>query len=766
MSEDLQALFAALASDDAQEREAAAQQLAELKEDAAAPYLQHALEDEAEGVRMWGAYGLSLLMRPQDTDVLARAAADEASPLVRLWATFGLAAQKDAAGAKALVEFLDSDDAEVRTNAADALTSLDDASQVRPALEARMKSKQPRAQAWAAGVLHALEHPTAFSAWQQALLNPDGRVDAALVAPFLQSQSAARALLRLLGELPTEELDSSVSEEGQDPLAELLSRPLPELGLESLIDEAQEDETVRAELLLVLIKGPPADPDVLSDIHEFAAELLPAQLGRDIAELLAEQDPEDHADMIARVATAVPDAVEATVAAMPAAARKAVFDTVASVMRKGEDRAFELLPLLDTLRTTRFADQFEDVPDPIGLAEPDQDLTAPGVPTVGDEDGEGDSDDDFQLEDLSAEQLAELESSGDEGLEQSFGDLGGDAESELEGSGDELTLLIERIVAGDELTSEEQAKAKAFLDELGMTAEEYVAQIHAEPGDDEAPPPTAMEVAQRALALGALLRRSELERKLADGEVQRPEAARNVQAIKKWLDEKMLLEILSPMEADLLDARTGDWTVDDREFVHTSADALAMLLWALGKTKALSAEEPAPAAALVKSLPILQDPRQFVDNATIKDHEEISRLSDLWETWAFRVQQEDQARAVLEDPETELPLDVDALIAELKTEGFDDRAASAKGKGNRAAEAMRFLGRKAAQRLVDEKIITKLTAGDLGLKGKPVSQLDGPTLDALRALVNERARALSWITVGGSWEAVDEGFEDFGDEAG
>src|SRR3954462_15174486 len=106
MSEDLESLSEQLASEEPEEREDAAQQLAELKDPKAAQYLHHALDDEADGVRMWGAYGLSLLARKEDRDALQRAASADESPLVRLWASFGLTQLKDPAAAKVLVGFL------------------------------------------------------------------------------------------------------------------------------------------------------------------------------------------------------------------------------------------------------------------------------------------------------------------------------------------------------------------------------------------------------------------------------------------------------------------------------------------------------------------------------------------------------------------------------------------------------------------------------------------------------------------------------------
>ena len=168
-------------------------------------------------------------------------------------------------------------------------------------------------------------------------------------------------------------------------------------------------------------------------------------------------------------------------------------------------------------------------------------------------------------------------------------------------------------------------------------------------------------------------------------------------------------------------------------------------------------------SALLKLLPLGVGTQEFVEGAQLREGEEIARISELWETWAWRVDQEDQARAVLADPELDLDIDVDALAEEIKKEGFDDRAASAKGKGHRAAEALRFLGKKAAERMASEKLIGKLTNGDFGFKGMPVFALADEALDDLRRISNERSHALTWITTGGGWDDVDDAFAELGD---
>src|SRR4051812_30292307 len=89
MADELSRLAKTLARDDIDEREAAAQSLAESGDKRAAPFLLHALDDDAEMVRMWACYGLGMLRRREDLPVLKKALADDESALVRLWAAFG-----------------------------------------------------------------------------------------------------------------------------------------------------------------------------------------------------------------------------------------------------------------------------------------------------------------------------------------------------------------------------------------------------------------------------------------------------------------------------------------------------------------------------------------------------------------------------------------------------------------------------------------------------------------------------------------------------
>src|SRR2546423_15684749 len=89
MPDELSELAKHLASDEPAEREDSAQRLAQSGDQRAAPFLLHALDDDAEMVRMWAAYGLGLLRRREDLKVLKKAMAEDDPPPGRLWAAFG-----------------------------------------------------------------------------------------------------------------------------------------------------------------------------------------------------------------------------------------------------------------------------------------------------------------------------------------------------------------------------------------------------------------------------------------------------------------------------------------------------------------------------------------------------------------------------------------------------------------------------------------------------------------------------------------------------
>lgn len=103
-------------------------------------------------------------------------------------------------------------------------------------------------------------------------------------------------------------------------------------------------------------------------------------------------------------------------------------------------------------------------------------------------------------------------------------------------------------------------------------------------------PPTAAEVADRALVLYALARRGAIELVVdeAGGDPSRVAQAERARAeTDRWLERESLVDAVTPDERRLLDAVSGSWP---REAVHDAMwrrEALGVLLWALQHLDAL-----------------------------------------------------------------------------------------------------------------------------------------------------------------------------------
>lgn len=711
---DLKVLSEGLTDEDPQVREDCAQQLASLAHPEAAPFLRHALDDDEAQVRMWGAYGLGLLAREEDRAELARAAAQDESPLVRVWATFGRARLGDAEAVAQLVAFLDLPDLELKSNAADALLTLEDVSRARPLLEKRFAAPDERKRVWAAAVLHRLGHPEAFAAWREALVRPETRVDAAMVAPHLGTTGAARELVRVTAELTQEELEAPVPAANELPLAELLTTPLLELDLDALLQEAVEDGSLRADLLLLLLRGPSADPDVLAQLYELAGSLEPAALAQDVAGLLSEQAPEERPALLARLVDFAADAVIPAIAALTSEERGALIDAVADAAASpSEANAFHR-PLLELLRQSPWAEQLADLPEAPWGEEPED-----------------------------------------------------EAEDALGEDEDDVAGIIERIAAGEEVPAEERALAEQTLAELGMTAEEFVESLN-QNLEEEAlqEPPEPEQVALRALALGAMLERARLEGELSARALEPADAKQACTGLRAWVEAEGVDVVLSPLELELLDAVPGDWLEEDRELARLSADALATLLWAVGKLPSLPPGEPASADALLEELPLMARAEDFIASVGPREGEELERQRELYETLLWRCEQESTARLIARGEEVESEIDVEDLLDELVKDGFEAKAIRAKG-GEAAvrAEALRFLGKKAAEKLAEEGLLAPVH-GDFGFRGKALTAVSEEDLQAATALAHERQRALNWVLCGGEWDElpIEDGEAGEGEE--
>jgi hypothetical protein len=422
MNDELKELSTSLSDEDDAVREEAAQRLAQLENPGAAALLVHALEDEIEGVRMWGAYGLGMLRSKDQAVALKKALTQDASPLVQLWSAFGLADLRDTDAAGKLLAFLDHEDPDVRSNAADALTSLRSGAEVvRPALEKKLTAPSERQRAWASAILHRMKHPKALEVWRSALLSPESRLDAALAAPHLKEPAAARDLLRLLAELAEEDLDTPLESMGNLSTAEILSLPLMDLGLGELLTSSDKDSALRADFLMFLSRNTTADPDVLDKIQEHFSKKNPEELGKEIAGILMEHDSSERTVLLAKISECLPKVVIPALKTLGQAECGQIIAEVVKGSEAGDDSSFLYFPLVDVLREGPFADKVAHLP-------------------------QLDSEDDLEP-----------------GLE-------GENADEV----NEMTPVIQRLAAGEEVTGEERTRAEAFLETMGCTADEYL----------------------------------------------------------------------------------------------------------------------------------------------------------------------------------------------------------------------------------------------------------------------------------------------------
>jgi len=96
--------------------------------------------------------------------------------------------------------------------------------------------------------------------------------------------------------------------------------------------------------------------------------------------------------------------------------------------------------------------------------------------------------------------------------------------------------------------------------------------------------PTAVQVADRALVLYALVRRGYIEHVIANTggdplRIRQGESAR--EETDRWLDRETLRDALTEVEARLFDAPSGSWPASATADAMWRKESLGALLWAL-----------------------------------------------------------------------------------------------------------------------------------------------------------------------------------------
>ena len=232
----------------------------------------------------------------------------------------------------------------------------------------------------------------------------------------------------------------------------------------------------------------------------------------------------------------------------------------------------------------------------------------------------------------------------------------------------------------------------------------------------------ARAVAYRALCLGALLKRGEIELELQNLDEwslfdtvretflqqQRSENERLLQ----WLDEEGIRQHLSDSEEFLLNKALGTWTERTLITVGWRIEALGTMLWALQRLDHLpdydTQFEPAD---ILEPLDLLNPTIDFIWMASLHDDEVLSASRDQAELWNWRSRARELERMGVRPPE-----------------GF----------------SFREIIHQTSERACQNRHIPYMIEGDFPAFGKAYADLNPDEYALMSAIAYERYSAINW----------------------
>lgn len=264
-----------------------------------------------------------------------------------------------------------------------------------------------------------------------------------------------------------------------------------------------------------------------------------------------------------------------------------------------------------------------------------------------------------------------------------------------------------------------------------------------EPAAGEPPlaaPPEADVVASRALMVGALLERAKLESAPSES---------HFAALRTWVDDQGLFSNLGAEGLTLFEAKQGSWGDEDIEAVDWTSEELHLLLWALGKADFPRVDVRADAAALLAKLPLLGDVDAFLEGASLRSLEQLEVHRALAEAVLEAIRAEVYARSIQEDPASLAgDEDLQELLASVEAEGFDRKAAAAKGPEHEAIQGLRFWSRS----LLTELFGPESPHQAYRIDSAQLVSLDEATLATWLGIAHSRAEAMAWLLEGDEYE--------------
>lgn len=243
----------------------------------------------------------------------------------------------------------------------------------------------------------------------------------------------------------------------------------------------------------------------------------------------------------------------------------------------------------------------------------------------------------------------------------------------------------------------------------------------------------ARAVAYRALCLGALLKRAELEISIQESdewlvfnEVQRHFINKQEQASKKlnqWLLDERISEHLSETERHLLAKPLGQWSERTLISVGWRTESLGTMLWALNRLDTIpDYDTQFDLNFILTPLDVFQPTIDFIWMATLRPDYELREERDRAELWNWRSRARELKRMGVRPPE-----------------------------GVTFNEIIRFT----AERAYRDGHIDALITGDFPVLNKAYAYLTVDEYSLLSAIAYERNSALSWVCeISSEWESI------------
>lgn len=144
-------------------------------------------------------------------------------------------------------------------------------------------------------------------------------------------------------------------------------------------------------------------------------------------------------------------------------------------------------------------------------------------------------------------------------------------------------------------------------------------------------------VARRALALVALLTRTQLEHGVQADKARMAGWRRIHRELTGWMKKEQIREALSAAERELLDRPLGEWTNDDIFECVWRSEALTALLWALGMLDWMPAQGKRVDEAVINPyIPALRPVAPWLESAHLRGPDQLRAARRTAEFWLWR----------------------------------------------------------------------------------------------------------------------------------